>query len=192
MTKEEELQLESATVTMDAEARELFLFGPITSQVASQLILGIRQLDRAAKKNISLIISSGGGEEPAGWAIYDALSLARSKVVAQCYGECMSITALILQGCDTRILAPNCRFMIHNGMATLGTLSLEKIRTVVKEENILTEKYYQKLSERSELDVDKVRELCDKETYMSAEVAVGYGFADAILGVEKKIKKGRK
>jgi ATP-dependent Clp protease protease subunit len=188
MQKCDEIGEDTVAVTMDELAREVLLFGSITSESASQTILSIRQLDRAEKKNIHLIISSGGGSEPAGWAIYDALCLTRCKVIGHCFGECMSIAALILQGCDSRLLSPNTRFMIHNGMVAYNG-PLDKVRIALVEENFLTQMYYEKLAEKSNLSIDKVKNLCDSETYLSAEEAVKAGFADGILGQMKKAKR---
>jgi ATP-dependent Clp protease protease subunit len=182
-------ELETVTVTMDENSREIYLFGAINSETASQVIMALRQLDRASKKNITLVMSSGGGEEAAGWTIYDALILARSKIVAQCYGECMSIASLILQACDTRLVSPNLRFMIHDGTCAFNG-PLDKVRGALKEENFLTQQYYEKLAERSNLTVDEVEELCHNDTYLSAEETCKNGLADGILGQTKK-RKGK-
>jgi ATP-dependent protease ClpP protease subunit len=49
------------------------------------------------------------------------------------------------------------------------------------------------LAERSDLTLDQVNVLCKNETFMSAEVAMGYGFLDGILGQAKKTaKKGKR
>jgi ATP-dependent Clp protease protease subunit len=190
MAKCESSELDTVAVVLDEDSREIVLFGDIDAEIAAQVVTGLRQLDRASKANITMIINSGGGEVTAGYAIYDAMCLTRSKIVGQCYGGCMSIATLILQACDTRLLAPNCRVMIHNGSAGYSG-PLEKINAAIKEENLLTQLYYEKLAERSELTVDQVKDLCDHESYMDANVAVGYGFADGILGQTKK-RKGKK
>jgi ATP-dependent Clp protease, protease subunit len=184
-----EEEVESSLVTVDPNAREILLFGVVNTELATQVVFNVRQLDRGKKANISLVIGSAGGEEYSGWAIYDTLCLARSKIIGQCFGECMSIAVLILQACDTRLLAPNCRMMIHNGSLTAGSLSYEKFQALIKEENLITQKYYEALAERSGLSTKKVIELCNQETYMSAEEAVNHGFADGILGQTKKRKK---
>jgi ATP-dependent protease ClpP protease subunit len=185
-----EVDMNTVTVTMDEDAREIYLFGAVDIEVASQVVVALRQLDRVGRGNITLIISSGGGEEGAGWTIYDALCLTRSKVIAQCYGECMSIASLILQACDTRLLSPNCRFMVHNGTCAFNG-PLEKVRGALQEENFLTLKYYEKLAERSELTIDEVKDLCDNDTYLTAEDTCKNGFADGILGQTKR-RKGKK
>ena len=187
MPKCEELEVGDAVVTLDEDGREILIFGSINAAVASQVVSGLHQLDRAAKSNINLIMASSGGEEMPGWSIYDALCLAKSKVICQCLGECMSIAALILQGCDTRLLAPNCRTLIHNGTVAYNG-PLDNVRIALKEENFLTQMYYEKLAERSNLTVNEVKDLCDAETYMSAEKFIEYGFADGILGQTKKRK----
>ena len=66
---------------------------------------------------------------------------------------------------------------------------LDKVRIALVEENFLTQMYYEKLAEKSNLSIDKVKNLCDSETYLSAEEAVKAGFADGILGQMKKAKR---
>jgi ATP-dependent Clp protease protease subunit len=184
----EGLEIGDAVVTLDEDGREILIFGSINTEVASQVVSGLRLLDKASKSNINLIIASGGGEEAAGWVIYDALCLSKSKIIAQCFGECMSIAMLILQGCDTRLLSPNCRTMCHNGTVAYNG-PLEKVRSALKEENVLTQMYYEKLAERSNLTLSKVEDLCNAETYMSAEEAVRAGFADGVLGQVKRKRR---
>jgi ATP-dependent Clp protease, protease subunit len=172
-------------VILDESAREIFLFGQLDINAASKIISNVIQLDRASKSNISLVISSFRGDEGAGWTIYDALCLTRCKVVGKCYGECMSISVLLLQGCDLRLLAPNCRLMLHNGSVELENETLDDLNRLVKEEFFLTHRYYEELAKKSNLTVDQVKKLCDNSTYMSADTAVGYGFADSILKSRK-------
>jgi ATP-dependent Clp protease protease subunit len=180
-SKDEEETCHTETVSIDIEAREILVFGMIDTDVAAKVFAGLRLLEKENRKDITLFLNSGGGEEVAGWVIYDALRLCKSNIVCQGYGSCMSMAALILQGCDKRLLAPHCRFMVHNGSITLGTQPLEKARAMLQEENCTTTMYYEKLAERSNLTVDEIMTLCNNETYMSAQQAVGYGFADGIL-----------
>lgn len=182
---------DTVSICLDEENREVTLFGPVNAGMASEVVSAIRKLDFASDDAISLVMCSPGGEEGAGWAIYDTLILSRSKVIGQCFGECMSIAVLILQGCDARLLSPNCRMMVHNG--SIGVAGpAEKVAGAVKEQGNLTKMYYEKLIEKSELSLDQIKKLCDNETYMDAEVAVGYGLADGILGQVKQIGQTKK
>jgi ATP-dependent protease ClpP protease subunit len=81
--------------------------------------------------------------------------------------------------------------MIHNGVASYDG-PLEKIKIAMAEELFLTQRYYEVLAERSNLTLEKVIEFCNCDTYMSAQIAVKYGFADGIIGESKKKRKARK
>jgi len=187
---EEEPTVESVSISYNEDTREIYLFGSIDGSVASQVISVLRQFENKGRGNIGLVMCSSGGSEASGWAIYDALCLSRCRIIGQCYGECMSIAVLVLQGCDSRLVAPNCRLMIHNGTINLGSTSQDKISNVNKEIETMTRMYYEKLAEKSELTVDRVKKLCDNETFMSAEEALKYGLIDGIIGQTKK--RGKK
>jgi ATP-dependent Clp protease, protease subunit len=181
MKTETEAESSSSYVTVIESLREIAMFGSISDETVCNVITALRQFDAKGKRNIGLVISSTGGDEGSGWAIYDALRLTRSKIIGQCFGKCMSIAALILQACDTRLLSQNCRFMIHDGTFTASG-ALAQVKNSVEEEVFLTQKYYKTFAERTTISLAKVIELGRKETFMSADKAVEFGFADGVLG----------
>jgi ATP-dependent Clp protease protease subunit len=167
-------------VSVNEELREVYLFGEVTSETAANMVPVLRALDAESHKNISLVLSSNGGLVDAGWAIYDVLCSLKSKVIASCFGQCMSIATLILQGCDTRLLSPNCRLMIHN--ISFGVeAEIQKIRLALTEEEFRNYRYCEVLGKRSNVPINKIVTMCNVDTYMSAEDAVKYGFADGVL-----------
>jgi ATP-dependent Clp protease protease subunit len=166
------------------ETREIYLVGTVSEEMSSSVLPAIRQLD-ATKGAVAFIINSSGGEVDSGWAIYDAIHLMRNKTVAYCYGVCMSIATLILQACDQRVLAPNCRFMIHNGSVACDTSYAETV-ALINEVEGLSDRHHRVLAERSVISLDKIKKMCQRDTYMSAEEAVEFGFADGILLAPKK------
>lgn len=171
----------------DSKAREIYLIGAVDIEKAGAVISALRRLDRK-KGAITLIISSTGGDEGAGWAIYDSLRICRNDTIAMCFGECQSIAALILQGCGLRLLSPNCRFMIHNGSITLDA-TVSQLRSISREIEHLTDRYYEVLAEGSGLTVAKVRQLCDDETFFSAQLALDMHFCDGIIVPKPCLKK---
>ena len=186
---EEETSVETVALSYNEDSREIYIFGSIDNAVASQVISAIGQFETEGRGNIGLVMCSSGGTEASGWAIYDALCLSKCKIIGRCYGECMSIAMLVLQGCDSRLVSPNTRLMVHNGTIDLGSTSQDKISNVNREIETMTRMYYEKLAEKSELTVDRIKKLCDNETFMSAEEALKYGLIDGILGQTKKRKR---
>jgi len=156
-------------------------------------VSAIHHLDQT-RGNITLIINSKGGEVAAGQGIADSIKLTKNKVIAHCLGECMSIAMTILQACDGRISAPNCRFMVHEVSGGVMEASVSDLKRYHEEASVLNEIIKNSLVENSDLTLEQITALCKAETFMSAEVAMGYGFLDGIFGVCKKTtpKKGKK
>jgi ATP-dependent Clp protease protease subunit len=191
-TKNCEEQEEVCVDTLcDEESREIFITGEITLGVYQTSVAAIRHLDKT-RGNITLIINTPGGDVPFGLAISDTIRLAKNNVLAHCFGQCMSIGMTILQACDSRLSAPNCRFMAHDGSITPPELSLKDANKTIKEFQEINNQIHNSLVEKSSLTLSEVKSLCENEIFMNAEVAMGYGFLDGILGCPTKPAKKRK
>lgn len=160
--------------------RTLFVTGGVDESTFRDLAVEIAGLEARAGA-IRIVLHSSGGDEGSGWAIYDLLRRCRRKIVVEGYGEVQSIAALILQAAQRRLLAPNCRFMIHNGTVSVSDIGAEAAAGLARELDSLAGMYYRALAERSGKGVDEIRELCRRDTYLSAEEAVRAGFADGVL-----------
>jgi ATP-dependent Clp endopeptidase proteolytic subunit ClpP len=188
----------SVGAVYDEELREIYLTGVVDMDVYQNVVSAIHHLDQT-RGNITLIINSKGGEVAAGQGIADAIRLTKNKVIAHCFGECMSVAMTILQACDGRISAPNCRFMIHEVSGGVMEASVSDLKRYHAECESLNDSIKKDLAENSDLSLIEIDALCKAETFMSADVAMGYGFLDGIFGVCKKSmakkpvsKKGKK
>lgn len=186
---DEELESEADIDLSDGEVaclnsdRRIFLCGSIDEDKLAPFMVALRALDSEPGKAspITIVLSSEGGSENAGYAMYDAIRACRNPVIIEGYGAVMSIAALVLQAGSSRLLSPESRFMIHNGTIGLGRLDQRTLVSVGKETARNNKRYYRVLAEHSGLSQKKVEQYCDRETYLSAEQAVGLGFADAII-----------
>jgi len=188
----------SGITLCDEDLRDIYITGVVTKETAQNVMAALRHLDET-KGNINLFINTEGGGTSPGFAIGDAIKNCKNKVIGHCYGECMSMGVYVLQACDARLSAPNTRFMVHelqlvgNG----GQMPLSDLKMVIEEFDIADKKYRDGLLEKSDLTEKEVIALCSKDTYMSAEVAMGYGLLDGIIDTgeirwPKKAKKGKK
>jgi ATP-dependent Clp protease protease subunit len=192
----EECEVESSPNTVgavfDEDLREVYLTGVIDDGTYQTVTSAIRHLDKT-RGNITLFINTGGGEIRAGMAIADAVKCTKNKVIAQCFGGCMSMGMVILQACDTRLSAPSCRFMVHEASGGVADGPLSRVKQSLAEMSTVDDLLDVALAERSELPLEQIKALSKAETFMSAEVAMDYGFLDGILGqVKKTVKKGKK
>jgi ATP-dependent protease ClpP protease subunit len=183
---------ETMVSSADYETRTIYIMDEIDSDSASKFVVAFRLMD-AIPGTINLVISSGGGSEPAGYAIFDVVRMAKNRVVAEGIGCVQSIASLIFQAADHRILAPETRFMIHNGSVELEhATDADTMVAIGKEIAKNNDRYHQLLAERSKLPIATVKKYCRDEAYFSAEEAVEAGFADEVIDVNTTLKKRRK
>lgn len=171
---------------VDLDSRTIYLVGEVEHSMLHRFMSALEVLD-SSKGPIRVVLSTPGGSEPDGYAIYDMLRLARNPVLIECYGWVQSIGALILQAGDLRLLSPECRLMVHNGSLDFGqAINTDTLIAISKEIEFNNKRYVDVLASRSTLPISKIRELVNAETYMSALESVQNGFADGILSVQKE------
>lgn len=155
--------------------------------MAERVIKALHILDNtpSGDKPITIIMNNPGGDEYHGLAIFDAIKTCKNYVKVIVYGHAMSMGSIILQAADERVMAPNSRMMIHYG--TWGINDHPKIvykwadegkKFDAWMENLYFEKIKQKHPNHS---LAKVKEMCNFDTFLTAQEAVDLGLADKIL-----------
>ena len=134
------------------------------------------------EKDINLYVNSPGGSVSAGLAIYDTMQYVKSGVSTICMGQASSMGALLLAAGEKgrRYALPNARMMIHQPMGGFqGQASDIEIqsREIVR----LKERLNQILSKHTGQPLETVTRDSDRDFYMSAEEAVGYGIVDEVV-----------
>lgn len=176
-------------LSADFSRRHLYLIGEITPELLYRFLISFHMMD-ICRGPITITLSSAGGNDSDGWAIYDTVQMANNDVTIVGLGTTQSIAALILQAGDRRLLTPQCRFMIHNGSLSLGHRDSIHAATVVamsKEVQISIDRYHKALSDRSGCSMKEIRKFCRKETFFDAKSAVKNGFADGILMPDQSV-----
>lgn len=181
----------SGMVTLDPEHRTILLIGAIDSFSTGAFMQAFEILDRG-RGLIRIVLNSHGGEVENGMAIYDVISTSKNDVAIEAYGSCQSMAALILQAGTYRYMSPNCRFMVHMGQVELsGPVDSRTFQAVASESSRSIDTYIELMAKACNKSFEDVFALCDQETYLSAEDAIEYGFADAVLA-SKATKKAAK
>ena len=163
--------------------RVIFLVGPIDDHVANLIVAQLLFLESEnPDKDIHLYINSPGGSVTAGMAIYDTMQFIRPAVSTLCIGQAASMGALLLAaGAATkRFCLPHSRVMIHQPLGGYqGQASDIDIhaREILKARDRLNEI----LSKHTGQTVEKVARDTERDNFMGAEDAIGYGIIDAIL-----------
>lgn len=101
--------------------------GGIEYRMATQFVKNLHLLDLMDQKNILIHLQSPGGDWSHGMAMFDAIEHALSSVTMLAHGEINSMSGILFQSADKRIMMPHCEIMVHRGF-----LSLEGITTSVQ------------------------------------------------------------
>ncbi|GIR38811.1 MAG: ATP-dependent Clp protease proteolytic subunit [Rhodobacterales bacterium] len=170
--------------------RIIFISGPINDAVSTLVVAQLLFLEAEnPKKEISMYINSPGGIVTSGLSIYDTMQYVRPEISTLCIGQAASMGSLLLAAGHPgkRFSLPNSRIMLHQpsggfqGQASDIALHAEEILNLKKRLNSIYVKHCkQKLS--------KVETTLDRDNFMTAEDAKGWGIIDKIVNTRKNIE----
>lgn len=175
--------------------RIIMLEGEVHDQMANLIVAQMLYLEAEnPEKDISLFINSPGGSVTAGLAIYDTMQFIRPNVSTYVMGQAASMGSFLAQAgaAGKRYVLPESRTMIHRvSSGTPGTrgsvhvqdLQFEDAKRSFEESvrlnKRLTELYVRHNSAGKQYD--ELFETMKFDTFLSAEDAVAYGLADAVM-----------
>ncbi len=168
------------------QERIIFLTGPVYDQIAALISAQLLFLESVnPSKEISFYINSPGGVVSAGLAIYDTMQYIRSPVSTVCIGQAASMGSLLLAAGEKgkRYALPNARIMVHqpSGGAQGQASDIEiQAREILYLRRRLNEIY----EVHTGRTLEQIEQKLDRDTYMSAEEAMGFGLLDEV--VQKK------
>ena len=155
----------------------------VDHQMATELIRNMTFLNGQSSDPIMIHQCTVGGEWEYGMAIYNAISSSPCHVVMIGYAHARSMSSIMIQAADHRVLMPDCMFMVHHGTITCidtYTGAQSYMEQAKGDARRMMEVYIDrgcKMTEKQILDkLDK-----KQEWYMSAEEAVELGFADEVF-----------
>ena len=163
--------------------RVIFLVGPVNDQTANLVVAQMLFLESEnPDKDISLYINSPGGSVSAGLSIFDTMQFIKPDVSTLCMGIAASMGAFLLAAGakGKRFALPNSRVMIHqpSGGAQGQATDIEiQAREILK----LRESLNGILAERTGQPLEKIRADSERDYFMSAEEATGYGLIDKVI-----------
>jgi ATP-dependent Clp endopeptidase proteolytic subunit ClpP len=142
------------------------------------------ELKKHTGSTLTVVINSGGGDVFAGLSIYNALRELDAEVIIRVDGLAASIASIIAMAGNKVIMSPGSLMMIHRpSVFAAGNVDdLDKARDLLlKIEESITPIY----TEKTGLSTEKIAEMLEAETWMSADEAVELGFADQVIKSEQ-------
>lgn len=128
-----------------------------------------------ALENLTVMLSTYGGEVYYGFAIYDYLRLSVGKLKIICAGPVMSAGVLILQAAHDRVMLPNAHLLVH-----FGSEVNDNQQTKHHNED-LTKDIKKILIDRCKAKEQTVKKWFSKESYFDKNRAIAVGLVDRVL-----------
>ncbi len=133
---------------------------------------------------LEIMLSSPGGDIDVGMTIYEMLLTTRAQVSITGYGIVASIAVLIFMGGEERILTPGTRMFVHPGSVMSPTPeSIFTLSSKAVELQHLHKWYCEQIfngAVEGKINIEKVFELCNKDSFFSAYEALDLGIATKI------------
>jgi len=208
--KSSDLILQIHDNDLDITSNHIYLFGSETyatgtleetgNEPGVEYIISnrfIRNINLCMRANpevpILIHMKTCGGDWSEGMAIYDAIKSCPSPVTILNYTHARSMSSLILQAANKRVMMDHSYFMFHDGeLGVSGTVkSVESFVSFNKKaREIMMDIYYESMKKQGMLKGKSkkyvhqwLRKQMDKkeEVYLTSEQAVNYGFADEVF-----------
>lgn len=133
-------------------------------------------------KDIDVYINSPGGSVTAGLAIYDTMQYIKPEIKTICLGQAASMGALLLAGgsAGKRFALPSSRILIHQPWGGVQGQSSD-ISIQAKEIVRLKKMTIDYFALHTGKNPDAIAADMERDFFMSAQDAVGYGLVDKVL-----------
>ena len=139
------------------------------------------ELKKYDGKPVTVWIDSYGGNVFAAAGIYNALKEHKGGVTVKIDGKAMSAASVIAMAGDDVQMSPVGIMMIHNPL-TYVEGDMRDMRKMADVLDSVKETIINAYAAKTKKSRNKISEMMDDETWMSAQQAVKSGFADAVIG----------
>jgi len=167
------------------DERKIFLWDSVTDKSAAEIVEKLLYLDMLDhEKEITFYMSTPGGSISAGMSIYDTMKLIKAPVKVVVTGIAMSMGSILLSAAKKgrRFLFPSARVMIHQPLI-MGEMSGTAVDMHIQAMELerMRQELNKILSEASGQPLEKIAEDTDRDFFLTAQEAIDYGLADAIV-----------
>lgn len=128
---------------------------------------------------LNVYINSPGGNVFAGQTIHSMLKRHKATINVYVDGLAASIASVIAMAGDRVIMPRNAMMMIHNPW-TIAMGNAQELRKTADDLDKAGQSMIEAYLSKASIERDKIAELMEAETWLSAEECLEYGFADEI------------
>lgn len=167
---------------------DLYIFGDITSwpwDEKDRDAYGVaKELQGLDVQRVNVHINSYGGDVAEGLAIYNSLKNHKAEIVTICDGFACSAASVIFMAGSKRVVNEASLLMIHNPW-TRACGNANEFRKQAEDLDKIAQASINAYMGRVNITEEKVKELLDNETWLTAQECLDMGFATEIKEVEE-------
>lgn len=177
---------------------DIFIYGGIGTERGEVSFENVNKQIQENKGADELIVHliSPGGDVFEGEAIYNALKNTGKKLTGHIEGTCASIATLIVGACDKIVMNKTARFMIHNPKISGLTNAADsrELRHIANQLDKIKGLFMnvwdtQTIKRNKPITHERLSQLYDNETWMTADEAEREGFIDESVDAIKAVAK---
>lgn len=157
---------------------DIRIYGEVGKHVTFQNVLAA--IDPKKYDSYDVHIMSPGGDVFDGYAIYNALKNTGKPITVYIEGLCASIATLIAAAGDKIIMNKQSQFMIHNPMISGTAGDANELRNVAAQLDKIKTQLIDVYQKRTNLSMEQLWAMYDKETWLTPEQAQEMGFVDEV------------
>ena len=159
---------------------ELLLYGDIGDYWDDNDALSVvQQLESINSDEITVRIHSAGGLITEGLAIYNRLKESKAKITVHIDGLAASMASVVAMSGDKIVMPDNALMMIHKPW-NMAVGDAEEMRKIADSLDVFEESILKIYMSKTNLSKDALQTMLSDETWLSAEQAIEYGFADEL------------
>jgi ATP-dependent Clp protease protease subunit len=164
------------------KSRTVMVSGEINKPLAERVIRSLILLEEESQDPIRVYIDSPGGDADAGYAIFDMMRFVKPQITMIGMGLVASAAAIIMLAAprERRVGLPNSHYLIHQPSSGARGVATE-IEIQAKEIEKLRTKINRLIAEETGQPLEKVERDTDRDYWMNAEEAVGYGLLSRVI-----------
>lgn len=186
--EEEQQQPEGASSDFGAfyqkmlKTRNILLSGEINKPLAERVIRQLLLLEDMGEDPIKVFIDSPGGDADAGFAIFDMMRFVKPEVYIIGMGLVASAAAIILLAApkERRLALPNSHYLIHQPLSGMRGVATA-IEIHAREIERMRQRINKLISEETGVSPEQVEKDTDRDYWMNADEAQGYGLVSRMI-----------
>lgn len=163
--------------------RRIFMTDSFTPKKCGELIEQLMFLENESHDEITLYISSNGGEVTSGLSLYDYIRMMKSPLKTVCIGTAASMGAILFLAGEKRLMLPHSKIMIHDPTCAFGLNRVTPLEAQDKTNDLMKvrKEICSIIADRTGRPLRQIYRRTRKDTFFTASEAIKFGIATEIM-----------